>query len=134
MAAAENHGCDRDDGWMPRAFEYLQREGVTVCTDASYPHKANRGRCHADHCTKAVRISGFIRPSTQSDANLLSLAQAVAVSVGVAASNHAFWFHGGGILDSDVCNGELDRGVAVVGAGTDSDSKRHIDCYRVKNS
>lgn len=116
---------------MTTAFTYIKNAGG-MCTSAAYPYTAVQGTCKAANCAKVVRISGYNRPSTQSDANLLSLAQAGAVSVGVAAGNNVFRYYSSCVLDNLACPTTLDHAIIVVGAGTDSSTGK--DYYRVKNS
>jgi C1A family cysteine protease len=54
----------------------------------------------------------------------------VPVSVAIQASNQAFQFYSGGILDNAACGQRLDHGVLLVGYGNENGK----DFYIVKNS
>jgi len=121
--SSQNSGCN--GGSMELAFAY--EEGVSVCSESSYPYTARDGTCKASSCTAAIPrggISGYKTVSASTSA-LQSAIQQGPVSVAIEADQMSFQLYSGGTITSG-CGTNLDHGVLAVGYGD--------GYFKVKNS
>lgn len=120
-----NQGCD--GGLMDSAFKYVIANGG-LCTEASYPYKAEDGICQKT-CSKVVTIKSYTDVARNSEAGLLAAAALKPVSVAIEADQTGFQFYSSGIFTA-ACGTNLDHGVLVVGYDTTASTPYWI----VKNS
>jgi len=115
-------------GWLDTAYEYILKHGG-LALGSEYVYTAVDGTCKADDYTHYNPIDSF-QLIKQGNETALEIATVYRpVSVAVQASQVAFQFYSGGILDGR-CGTTVDHAVIVVGYGVESSSKYWI----IKNS
>jgi C1A family cysteine protease len=119
-----NNGCG--GGNMDYAFQYIHDKGL--CTEASYPYKAQDGTCKS--CSPVAHLDGYI--DIPDENSILTEIQKGPVSIAIEADQAVFQFYTGGVLDDPSCGNQLDHGVLIVGYGTDLSSKKPY--WTVRNS
>ena len=124
-----NHGCQ--GGLMDYAFKYIKENGGDD-TEASYPYKAENGKCQFNPSTVGATDSGYVDiPSKDCDALKNACGSIGPISVAMDASHMSFQLYHSGVYEPLICSStNLDHGVLVVGYGTE-DGK---DYFLVKNS
>merc|ERR1712159_315622 len=115
---------------MDNAFKYAEKNDI--CTEDSYPYKAQDGSCQASSCTTGISAGSVSGYKDVESKDLNAMMEAVSqqpVSIAIEADQRAFQLYKGGVLTAS-CGTKLDHGVLAVGYGT-SDGK---DYWKVKNS
>lgn len=122
--SAGNQGCN--GGLMDDAFNWIiSNKGIG--SEASYPYTARDGRCQS--VPSVSTISGFKDVQQGSETALMNALNIKPVSIAIEADQSGFQFYKSGVFKGP-CGQQLDHGVLLVGAGTDSGT----DYWRVKNS
>lgn len=123
-----NQGCS--GGLMDNGFKY--EEQAPVCTEDSYPYLAKNGICKASGCTVGIPahgVTGYKDVKVDDEQALMDAVSKQPVSVAIEADQMAFQMYKSGVL-TKTCGTKLDRGVLVVGYGTEDGT----DYWLVKNS
>lgn len=121
-----NMGCN--GGLMDSAFEFIIKNGG-ICAESDYPYTGVDGNCETT-CSDVATLSGYNDVQAGSEDALLTALQLGPVSVAIEADKSVFQMYSGGVFDSALCGQQLDHGVLVVGAGSDSGTPY----WNVKNS
>jgi len=122
--SAGNQGCN--GGLMDDAFNWIiSHKGLG--TEASYPYTARDGTCK--DVPSVSTISGFKDVQQGSESALMTALQSQPVSIAIEADQSSFQFYKSGVFKGP-CGQQLDHGVLLVGAGTDSG----VNYWRIKNS
>jgi C1A family cysteine protease len=123
----QNSGCN--GGLMDYAFSFA--EGVSLCSEASYPYTAADGTCAPGGCTVVIPKGGVTAYTDvdKTEAALVSALNQQPVSIAIEADKSAFQSYSSGVLQ-DLCGTQLDHGVLAVGYGVDAGVKY----WKVKNS
>merc|ERR550539_1667889 len=114
---------------MDYAFSFA--EGVSLCTEDSYPYRASDRTCSPGGCSVAIPkggVTGFTDVDHTTQA-LMSAVSQQPVSVAIEADKSPFQSYTSGVLQGN-CGTSLDHGVLCVGYGTDNG----VDYWKVKNS
>lgn len=125
-----NHGCQ--GGLMDNAFRYLRT--VKDDTEASYPYKAENGKCKYNPATAVVGDTGYTDiPKKDEDALQEAVANVGPISVAMDASHLSFQMYHSGVYNPWLfCSQtKLDHGVLAVGYGATDDGENY---WIVKNS
>jgi len=123
-----NQGCN--GGLMENGFKYAEQSAM--CTEQSYPYKAEGGKCKAKSCTKGIPkgdVTGFKDVETEDTNSLMEAVSMQPVSIAIEADQSAFQLYKKGVLTGK-CGSNLDHGVLAVGYGT----LKGVDYWKVKNS
>lgn len=117
---------------MDNAFKYI-KDNHGIDTEASYPYKAEDGKCHYNPSSSGATDRGFVDVESGSEADLkAALATVGPISVAIDASHESFQFYASGVYNEPECDSEqLDHGVLAVGYGT---TDKGEDYWLVKNS
>jgi len=123
-----NEGCN--GGLMTAAMQYIiANKGID--TEASYPYKAENGKCHYKADESGATLSSFVNVRAGSETDLQAKAYEGPTSVAIDASHNSFQFYSSGVYYEPACSStSLDHGVLVVGWGADNGK----DYWIVKNS
>merc|ERR1719277_916448 len=95
---------------MDTAFEYAEKNDL--CTEDSYPYKANSGTCSASSCTVGIAkggVTGYKDVSSDSEEALMSALNQQPVSIAIEADKSVFQLYTSGVL-SGTCGTTLDHG------------------------
>jgi C1A family cysteine protease len=123
-----DQGCN--GGLMDNAFKYA--EANAICTEESYPYKAQKGTCQKSSCTVGLAqgsVKGFKDVSPQDIDALMDAIAQQPVSIAIEADQSVFQLYKSGVL-TGTCGTRLDHGVLAVGYG----SLNGQDYWKVKNS
>jgi len=127
-----NQGCH--GGAIERAIAYLAA-GRAVCTEDSYPYKAEQGTCRESSCNAAIPgrgVTGFIQvPRADGDDALMDAVAQQPVAVAIEADHKVFMHYKHGIIKKK-CGNKVDHGVLLVGYGTDNAT--NMSYWILKNS
>jgi cathepsin L len=122
--SAGNQGCN--GGLMDDAFNWIiSNQGIG--SESSYPYTARDGTCK--RVPSVSTIKGMKDVAQGSEAALMTALNQQPVSIAIEADQSGFQFYKSGVFKGP-CGQQLDHGVLLVGAGTDSG----VDYWRVKNS
>lgn len=130
-----DYGCQ--GGWMDSAFDWVERTGGGLCTEADYPYSSGmtsaKGECTMSKCTVVPNSApkGYYDIPPSEAAILAVVAQNGPVSVAIQADQAAFQFYHSGVL-TGTCGTKLNHGVLVVGYGVDKASGTAF--WKVRNS
>ena len=119
-----NQGCN--GGLMDDAFQWIIGNGG-IGSEDSYPYTARDGQCKT--VPSVSQISSFKDVKKGSEDDLMNALQSQPVSIAIEADQSGFQFYKSGVFQGP-CGAQLDHGVLLVGAGTDSG----VDYWKVKNS
>jgi len=123
-----NQGCN--GGLMANAMDYIIKNGG-VDTEKSYPYEAKESTCRYKSSNIGGTLSSYSNLPSGDESALATAGQQGPVSVAIDASQNSFQFYTSGIYYEPACSSEnLDHGVLMVGAGSQSDGNYWI----VKNS
>jgi len=124
-----NQGCQ--GGLMDQGFKYI-KENNGIDTEASYPYKAENGKCKFNAANVGATLTGFVDVKRESESDLQSAVATVGpISVAIDASHTSFQLYRSGVYHSWFCSQtRLDHGVLAVGYGADGST----DYWLVKNS
>ncbi|KAM6572469.1 hypothetical protein CsatA_016549 [Cannabis sativa] len=121
-----NLGCR--GGFMDKAFEYIERNGLT--TEKNYPYKGHDGLCKREKVkNRKVTISGYERVPANDEGKLQTAAAHQPISVAIDAASSEFQLYSHGVFTGQ-CGTDLNHGVTLVGYGEENGSKYWL----VKNS
>jgi cathepsin L len=125
-----NQGCN--GGLMDQAFDYI-KANKGIDTEASYPYKAEDGKCKFNKATVGATLTGYTDIQSGSEDDLTAAIASVGpISVAIDASHDSFQLYSSGVYNEPDCSStELDHGVTAVGYDTDATGG---DYYIVKNS
>ena len=116
-SSAGNKGCQ--GGIMDAAFSWIKQNGIV--TEASYPYTSgggNTGICRSPLPQGTTFLKSHV--DIPSEAQIMGGLAQQPVSIAVDAGPGTPWqLYGGGVVKSG-CGSQLDHGVLIVGAGTDS--------------
>lgn len=122
--------CSGCEGGLPLyAMDWAKTNNV--CTEDGYAaYSESQGTCTS--CSSVGIGAGFVTgwKQVQDEQSLMDALQSQPVSIGVDAAG-AFMFYDSGVL-TELCGGNDDHAVLLVGYGTDSASGK--DYWKVKNS
>ncbi|XP_020238706.1 ervatamin-B-like [Cajanus cajan] len=122
----ENDGCH--EGNMDVAFKYIiTNQGIA--SEIDYPYEGSVETCRSKMKRPAVKISGFIDVTPNSEKHLLQAVATQPVSVYVAINDN-FRQYRSGIFEGP-CGTDLNHAVTVIGYGTSQDGTKY---WLVKNS
>jgi len=132
-----NHACK--GGIMDTAYEYAEKHAI--CTEESYPYKAEQGECmddthHGKTCVvalKAHEITGFHDVDPGDEQAMMEAVAMGPVAVAIEADQKPFQFYDGGVVVAE-CGHKLDHGVLVIGYGTDTKNGTETKYWTIKNS
>jgi cathepsin L len=119
-----NQGCN--GGLMDDAFNWIIQNGG-LDTEEDYPYTARDGTCKGG--PTVASIIGYKDVQQGSEDALMQWLQQQPISIAIEADQSSFQFYKSGIFTGP-CGTQLDHGVLLVGAGTQSGQ----DYWRVKNS
>ncbi|KAG8509234.1 Cathepsin S, partial [Galemys pyrenaicus] len=124
----KNKGCQ--GGYMTTAFQYvIDNNGID--SDASYPYKAEDGKCQYDLKNRAATCSRYTElPYGDEEALKEAVANKGPVSVAINARLPSFFLYRSGVYNDPACNETVNHGVLAVGYG----SLEGKDYWLVKNS
>jgi len=123
-----NQGCN--GGLMTNAMDYIIKNGG-VDTESSYPYQAKDGTCTFKSSNVGGTLTSYSNVASGDESALATAGKQGPVSVAIDASQNSFQFYTSGIYYEPACSSSnLDHGVLMVGAGTESDGNYWI----VKNS
>jgi cathepsin F len=128
--------CDKIDqgcngGEMQIAFQWLADHGG-VATEADYPYSGWDESCKFKPEMAKVLVTGYRNISTNETEIAQSLVELGPLSIGVVADPWMFYIEG--IIGADVCDGDLDHGVLLVGYGHGMGIISEADYWLIKNS
>jgi len=123
-----NQGCD--GGLMTSAMDYIiANNGLD--SETGYPYEAKDGKCRFKSTDVKGTLSSYSNVASGDEGALATAGQKGPVSVAIDASQNSFQFYTSGVYYEPACSStNLDHGVLMVGAGTESDG----DYWIVKNS
>ena len=123
-----NFGCD--GGFMSNAIEYAAEHALMTKQD--YPfvgHSA--GACYENHDLAVVSVSSYINVIPNDVEQLKIAVSQGPVAAAIAASDDAFMFYSGGVIQEGTCGDMLDYAVTIVGYDKSKDGQEY---WLVKNS
>jgi len=124
-----NFGCL--GGYVDKAFEYIKDNGG-IDTEASYPYKAEKGRCHFLKADVGATVTGYTDIQSGNESALQSAVATVGpISVWIDVWHESFHFYHKGVYNEPACSSTfLNHEVLAVGYGTYEGQ----DYWLVKNS
>eukprot|EP01098_Paradermamoeba_levis_P009961 TRINITY_DN4177_c0_g1_i2.p1 TRINITY_DN4177_c0_g1~~TRINITY_DN4177_c0_g1_i2.p1 ORF type:complete len:281 (-),score=71.85 TRINITY_DN4177_c0_g1_i2:304-1146(-) len=133
-----NHACC--GGWFPRAWDYVQKNGITG--EISYPYLHQNNKCvnHTQNYTKCnltsdavARISGHEAIPSRNESLMLSASYTYGPIVVTMNVNQTWRFYSSGVYDGHDCNTfQLNHNPVIVGWGKDNSTG--WDFWILKNS
>jgi cathepsin F len=128
--------CDKIDqgcngGEMQIAFQWLADHGG-VASEADYPYTGWDETCKFTPSMAKVLVTGYLNISTNESEIAQSLVELGPLAVGVVADPWQFYIEG--IIGPEVCDGDLDHGVLLVGYGHGMGIISAADFWLIKNS
>merc|ERR1712216_887743 len=124
-----NQGCN--GGLMDNGFKYLESKGDAL--ESTYSYTGKSGSCSSSKSSNpalaAGKVTSFNDVTSDSVPQMEAAVSKGPVSVAIEADQSGFQFYKSGVF-SGACGTNLDRGVLVVGYGTDGGK----DYWKVKNS
>ena len=117
-SSAGNHGCQ--GGIMDNAFNWINQNGIVH--ESTYPYTSGGGNTGTCDQSKVAQATTFLKSHVDipSEAQIMGGLAKQPVSIAVDAGPGTPWqLYGGGVVKSG-CGSQLDHGVLIVGAGTDS--------------
>jgi len=123
-------GCN--GGWPSNGWTYLESANTGSETSAAYPYTALTGTCAFSNSKAVAHVKSWASVSSNPSAVVAAVNQHGVLSVAIFVNNN-FQHYGGGLYTDTTCNGQgINHGVAIVGYGTDSATKK--DYWIVRNS
>lgn len=123
-----NFGCD--GGFMSNAFEYVAEHALMTKHDYPYVGQTE-GACHENPEIAVVSVSSYINVIPNNVEQLKIAVSQGPVTAAVAASDDAFLYYSGGIIQEGTCSDMLDYAVTIVGYDKANDGQEY---WLVKNS
>ncbi|CAG9864912.1 unnamed protein product [Phyllotreta striolata] len=127
---AKDHCSGCEGGWMDKAMEYIQLNGIM--TEQQYPYQAIDSYCRFNSSDSSVKVQSHVYVKTGDENDLKAAVAAQPVSVAIHVT-YMFQFYKQGILNDLTCQNDynsLNHAVLVVGYGSSSGG----DYWIVKNS
>ena len=101
--------------------------GAVLASDYAYTGKD--GKCHDSEIATAATVTSFVDVPSNNYTALMAAVMNQPVAVGVAAMN--WGDYQGGVYPNELCDGDIDHAVLLVGWGTDPGLG---DYWKIKNS
>ena len=101
--------------------------GAVLASD--YPYTGHDGKCHDSTIKTYADVESFVDVPSNNYTALMAAVMTTPVAVGVAAMN--WGDYQGGVYPNELCDGDIDHAVLLVGWGTDPGLG---DYWKIKNS